>query len=69
MVLVLLTILLLVGVLAACGSGPDLEEMGEDKRLGFDLEQGAHELKFRARFSLNQQQIEVWSNTIMLAVQ
>ena len=48
----------------------------EDEKwlIGSDLEPGTHELRFRATFYLNwlqnnQQQMEVWSNTILLTVQ
>ena len=49
-------------------------EEGEEWLIGADLEPGTHELKFSATFYLNwlqenQQQIEIWSNTITLVVQ
>ena len=39
--------------------------------VGFDLEPGTHELRFRATFWLanDEQQVEVWSNAVLLTVQ
>ena len=44
---------------------------GEEWLIGFDLEPGIHELRFRAAFWLegDEQTIEIWSNTILLTVQ